>query len=69
MKTTLLFKGWKKRGTLLNQKNCVTITSSVRVPVTAANREYLRAVRQAELDAWRNAPGGTLCVNHQGRIA
>ena len=40
-------------------------TSSVRVPVTEANREYLRALRQAELEAWRNAPGGTVCANRR----
>ena len=33
---------------------------SMRVPVTKENREYLRLIRQAELDAWRNAPGGTI---------
>jgi hypothetical protein len=41
-----------------------TLTSpSSRVPVTFANRDYLRFLRQAELDAWRRAPGGTVCRN------
>ena len=39
----------------------MALGSSVRVPVTAENREYLRVLRAAELAAWRNAPGGTLC--------
>ena len=39
------------------------VSLSARVPVTAANREYLRTMRQAELEAWRNAPGGTQCAD------
>lgn len=39
----------------------VRTAPSLRVPVTMQNREYLRRIRQAELDAWRIAPGGTLC--------
>jgi hypothetical protein len=41
---------------------------SVRVPVTEANREYLRAVRQAELAAWQNAPGGTLSAKYRRTV-
>jgi hypothetical protein len=36
------------------------ITPSIRVPVTPENRDYLRRIRNAELNAWRES-GGTIC--------
>lgn len=38
------------------------IAPSVRVPVTVANRAYLKFLRRAELEAWRDARGGTVCA-------
>ena len=40
----------------------VLTAASLRIPVTIANRDYLRRIRQAELLAWQNAPGGTRCA-------
>jgi hypothetical protein len=58
--TSLLKRGSMKEriATMLGVPGALNL--SVRVPVTEANREYLRAIRQAELEAWRSAPGGTL---------
>ena len=64
MITNLIKSGSIKQASAFSSsRDIVVMTSSVRVPVTAQNRAYLRAIRQAELDAWRNAPGGTICVS------
>lgn len=62
MITNLIKSGSINEETSSNRQDIVMMTSSVRVPVTAENRAYLRAIRQAELDAWRRAPGGTVCI-------
>lgn len=43
----------------LQKPNRIPAVASLRVPVTPANREYLRAVRQAELAAWEGAGSAT----------
>jgi len=63
MITNLIKSGSMKQENAFSSRDIVVMTSSVRVPVTGRNRDYLRAIRQAELDAWRNAPGGTVCVS------
>jgi hypothetical protein len=63
MIANLIKSGSINEETSSNRQDIVMMTSSVRVPVTAENRAYLRAIRQAELDAWQNAPGGTVCVS------
>jgi hypothetical protein len=66
MTTTILSKiGFVKRVAVGLSEKQPLAAASVRVPVTAANREYLRALRQAELEAWRDAPGGTCCVRQK----
>jgi hypothetical protein len=63
MTTTLFLKSESKTKPA---SVAVRTAPSMRVPVTAENREYLRRIRQAELDAWRLAPGGTLSGNRRG---
>jgi hypothetical protein len=60
--TTILSKPEEK--TLKTAAHGAECTApSARIPVTLANRDYLRFLRQAELEAWRSARGGTICRN------
>ncbi|MGZ8899453.1 MAG: hypothetical protein ACXW3Z_05095 [Limisphaerales bacterium] len=62
MKTIILSKAGLGNGCRgAEVRGAILTAPSARVPVTAANREYLRSVRQAELELWRNARGGTTC--------
>ncbi len=42
--------------TLTNRNDQLRLGSSVRLPVTPENRLHLRALRQAELQAWNRGP-------------
>ena len=65
MTTIILFKAGRVKPAVLCGKAEKTGGSrtapSLRVPVTEANRDYLREIRRAELEAWREARGGTVC--------
>jgi hypothetical protein len=62
--TTILSKSENKETTSASHVRGVEFTApSARIPVTLANRDYLRFLRQAELEAWRRARGGTICRN------
>ena len=61
MKTIILSKAGMENGRRSAEgiRGGIQTAPSARVPVTAANREYLRSLRQAELELWRLARGGT----------
>jgi hypothetical protein len=67
MTTIILTKVGCAKSRVLNEGGAggrvgvVRTAPSVRVPVTEANRAYLRDLRRAELAAWREARGGTVC--------
>ena len=62
--TTILSKPESTDKTEKHAQGAEFTAPSARIPVTLANRDYLRFLRQAELEAWRGARGGTVCRNY-----
>ena len=63
MTTIIPQSGSKEKTSESCARGAENTAPSARIPVTLANREYLRFLRQAELEAWRSARGGTICRN------